>query len=833
MVQIKSFGFALFLTVVSASFSTGYTAELQLAQAPTLKLPDSVPQGTRLKIASSPSMKVLDTALKQRFEKQYPGSQIAVTTTGTPAALQAVLNNQADLAAIARPLTDAEKAQGLSAVEVGRNKIAIVVGSNNPFAKSLTISQFAGLFRGEIKNWSQVGGPAAPIRFIDRPDSDTRQAFRKYPVFEQGKFATGATAEKVTPDNLQAVIQKLGTNGISYAALSQIKNQTGVKAVTMDGVKPTDARYPFSQPLYYVYKGTPNAAAQAFLGYATASTGQSAIEQAGISKAAPSAVGQAIQIAPNNAQNPTAQNPTAQGGSAQADGGNSIGFLPQGGSDAGAENGPNWLWWLLPIASGGALLWLLARSRRRPAIDVESTGRSAVLTSERGDAYVAPSNRHVVYPEDVSNSAVETPDLDAGLSDNRTSEKDEMGRNRFPVSAGLDDSSTSNQFAQSTLQEPNNPVLGNAALGGAAVGAGAWAAIGGNRKSRVVLKTRNAQEVEAFWDIAADERQAARQHGGEKLALRLYDVTDIDLDHQSPHSIQQFDCDELTQRQRIPIGLGDRDYLAEIGYLTANQQWLRVARSGHVRVPAGANPFGNAAKIGDSPQSVLAGDALHNPNLHNPNLGVTSSELSARELLPELPTSTPSQPATSSVSNPPATSGSVAAWSFLSDQGNTPRSESNPVFVAPADLTEQSASSERIVADKTESAPLTPPVDHFVTGESVPNQSLSPIGEGRLVLTPRNARWAYAYWDIPRSQRAKIDRQTGENLVLRLYDVTNRSNDVLPDHFEQHDVDDLALNYDVPIPAGDRTYIAEIGYVNLAERWICLAKSEAVRVPAN
>lgn len=821
MVHIKSsVGFALFLTVASIPFSTGYTAELRLAQAPLFNS-NSVPKGTRLKIVSSPSMKTLDTALKQRFEKQYPDAQIALSTTSTPAALQAVLNNQANLAAIARPLTAQEKAQGLNAVEVGRDKIAIIVGKNNPFAKSISINQFAGMFRGDIKNWSQVGGPAAPIRFIDRPESDTRQSFRRYPVFEQGKFATGATAERVKPDTLQTVSQRLGTNGISYAPASQIKNQPTVKAVSMDGVKPTDARYPFSQPLYYVYKGTPNAATQAFLGYATGSIGQSAIEQAGVSKAAS---GQTVQTAPNN----------APGGSTQAGGGNAIGLLPQGGNDAGAESGfPNWLGWLLPIASGAGLLWLLARSRRlRRSVDVESTGY-AVSDSPRGDAYVAPSDRRAVYPDVTANGNLETPDVNYVSSDRDTPEHDAMGRNRFPV-PDLDDSSTSIRSDGASRSESSNLGLGSAAIlgGAAAAGVGTWAAISGNRKSRVVLKTRNAQEVEAFWDIAPDERQAARQQGGEKLALRLYDVTDIDLDDQSPHSIQQFDCDELTQRQRIPIGLGDRDYLAEIGYLTANQQWLALARSSHVRVPTGVNPFGNAARSSDSPQAFFAGDTLHAPDIDSP----TSFESESHNSLPSEPSAPTVYQPISQPTDTSATGGSAAAWSFLSDH-NSPATPSETVrqpFVSPADLGERSTDSNQVGGYESASAPMmSPPVNHVVTDESVPDQSLFPNGEGRLVLTPRNARWAYAYWDIPRSQRAKIDRQSGENLVLRLYDVTDRPTDLLPDHFEQHDVDDLALNYDVPIPAADRTYIAEIGYVNSAERWIRLAKSEAVRVPSN
>ncbi|NKB16411.1 MAG: hypothetical protein HC774_05310, partial [Sphingomonadales bacterium] len=74
---------------------------------------------------------------------------------------------------------------------------------------------------------------------------------------------------------------KLGGDGISFLPASMVAGQKDIRVLTMHGVQPTDQRYPFSQPLFYVYKGDqPNAAVQAFLGYAGASAGQGAIGQA-------------------------------------------------------------------------------------------------------------------------------------------------------------------------------------------------------------------------------------------------------------------------------------------------------------------------------------------------------------------------------------------------------------------------------------------------------------------------------------------------------------------------------------------------------------------------
>ncbi|NER08239.1 MAG: DUF4912 domain-containing protein, partial [Okeania sp. SIO3C4] len=83
-------------------------------------------------------------------------------------------------------------------------------------------------------------------------------------------------------------------------------------------------------------------------------------------------------------------------------------------------------------------------------------------------------------------------------------------------------------------------------------------------------------------------KDAAKQQGGQQYQLRIYDVTDVDLDSQKAQKIQQYDCEESIQKQEIPINVSSLsyvDYLAEIGYVTDNLQWLRIACSDPLRIP--------------------------------------------------------------------------------------------------------------------------------------------------------------------------------------------------------------------------------------------------------
>ncbi|MGD1897714.1 MAG: substrate-binding domain-containing protein, partial [Phormidesmis sp.] len=93
----------------------------------------------------------------------------------------------------------------------------VVVDKDNPFSRSLTGSQFALIFRGEIQDWAAVGGPAGPIKLGDRPAaSETRQALRPYPVLTTAPFNAAAGATTLEADTTEALVEALGNDGIGY-----------------------------------------------------------------------------------------------------------------------------------------------------------------------------------------------------------------------------------------------------------------------------------------------------------------------------------------------------------------------------------------------------------------------------------------------------------------------------------------------------------------------------------------------------------------------------------------------------------------------------------------
>ena len=107
----------------------------------------------------------------------------------------------------------------------------------------------------------------------------------------------------------------------------------------------------------------------------------------------------------------------------------------------------------------------------------------------------------------------------------------------------------------------------------------------GYGESQIVLMPRDPQWAYTYWDVSNERKQELRHQGGLRLALRFYDVTDINIASQKPHSLQQYECDEMSREWYLPVPVSDREYMVEIGYLTGEGRWLLLARSTPARIP--------------------------------------------------------------------------------------------------------------------------------------------------------------------------------------------------------------------------------------------------------
>ncbi|MGM9885690.1 MAG: phosphate ABC transporter substrate-binding protein [Lactococcus sp.] len=136
----------------------------------------------------------------------------------------------------------AEEKSGIDASAMTDHKVAVVgfapIINSKTNVSNLTKQQLIDIFTGKITNWKQVGGSDEKITVIGRTTgSGTRVNFDKY-ALDKATEVTGPTQ-----DASGSVVTMVGQTpgAISYVAFSYLTTISNIKALSIDGVKPTDA----------------------------------------------------------------------------------------------------------------------------------------------------------------------------------------------------------------------------------------------------------------------------------------------------------------------------------------------------------------------------------------------------------------------------------------------------------------------------------------------------------------------------------------------------------------------------------------------------------------
>ena len=182
----------------------------------------------------STSMEKVIGALGEAFQNET-GINFTYNPTGSGSGIKAVQEGRCDIGLSSRDLKTEEKEAGLSGTVLAYDGIAVIVNPENPVA-DLSVETIAKIYTGEITNWSEVGGNDAEIVLIGREaGSGTRDGFESITDTEDAcKYRQELTS---TGDVITTVAQNPGA--IGYASVASVKNT--VKAVTVDGVAPTEA----------------------------------------------------------------------------------------------------------------------------------------------------------------------------------------------------------------------------------------------------------------------------------------------------------------------------------------------------------------------------------------------------------------------------------------------------------------------------------------------------------------------------------------------------------------------------------------------------------------
>ena len=223
------------------------------------------------------STTVLPIAQKvaEAFMKENPDISISISGGGSGNGIKAIIDGTTDVADSSRFIKDKEVAlavqNGVYPVPfaVAYDCIVPVVHPSNSVT-NLTLDQLKGIYKGEIRNWKDVGGPNLEIVVVSRDTSSGTYEVWEGKVMKKERVYPGALLQASNGAVAQAVAKN--KNAIGYIGLGYVNDS--VKALTANGIKGSsettlNGTYPISRPLYMFTNEWPTGDIAKFINYVT------------------------------------------------------------------------------------------------------------------------------------------------------------------------------------------------------------------------------------------------------------------------------------------------------------------------------------------------------------------------------------------------------------------------------------------------------------------------------------------------------------------------------------------------------------------------------------
>lgn len=244
---------------------------------------------TEVTLAGSTSVTPYAEKIAQQFENEHSDIVVNIQGLGSTAGVKAANEKTSDIGMASRELKDEEKNMGLDEHIIAHEGIAVITHPNNK-VKDLSLENLLKIFKGEIKNWKEIGGNDETIIVVSREaGSGTRGAFDELvglEVEKNDKKISTVSKEALIADGNGAIRQNVSgkENAIGYISLGYLDES--VNAVNIEGIEPTvenviNKTYKISRPFLLLTKGELSNDAKAYLDFVMGEKGQEIIKQEG------------------------------------------------------------------------------------------------------------------------------------------------------------------------------------------------------------------------------------------------------------------------------------------------------------------------------------------------------------------------------------------------------------------------------------------------------------------------------------------------------------------------------------------------------------------------
>jgi phosphate transport system substrate-binding protein len=250
------------------------------------------PAADRITVKGSDTMVILAQKWAEVYMKTNPNTAIQVTGGGSGVGISALINGATDIANASRKMKPTEKDKlkaryNTLGVEVAcaKDGITVYLHPSNK-VKELSIKQLSEIFKGNIKNWKEVGGADADIKLYGRENSSGTYTFFQENVVK-GDYASSCQTLPGTAAVVNAV--KKDPNGIGYGGaayaegieICKVKKDDNSPAYIATAETIKTGEYPITRYLYMYLKNKPTGAMKSYIDWILSADGQKLVVEMG------------------------------------------------------------------------------------------------------------------------------------------------------------------------------------------------------------------------------------------------------------------------------------------------------------------------------------------------------------------------------------------------------------------------------------------------------------------------------------------------------------------------------------------------------------------------
>lgn len=267
--------------LVIALFAAGCTQTGVEGPSPT------APQVTTLKVTGSTTVLPIAQAAADAYMADYATADIQVTGGGSSVGVQAIGEGTADIGMSSRDLKSEEKTKypNLVVTTIANDGIGVIVNPANTVT-SLTLAQVKEIYKGNVTNWKDVGGPDQVIVVVGRDSASGTREFFYESVMKKEDFVPTQLEKNSNGAVKQTIVQTPGA--IGYVGLGYIDADVKAVPIIVNGqpVEPTIENvvaktYPISRPLLMITQGAPSGLAKDYIDFILSPAGQQIISDEG------------------------------------------------------------------------------------------------------------------------------------------------------------------------------------------------------------------------------------------------------------------------------------------------------------------------------------------------------------------------------------------------------------------------------------------------------------------------------------------------------------------------------------------------------------------------